>query len=144
MPVNFPSSDSQSTFDYLNSTLTVGDCQQLENFYQGCHNTSTTAKGCSAGAIALWMGWATKKMKQQRIRVRPLYPMLAGVGVAVIVFGAVTPSVYKSKIARLEELQNLGEISPRVVEMIGVLDEVADKGKNAWYLAKYFKDQKEP
>lgn len=131
--VEFPSESERRVFDDAVKQLTAEERQEMGVFFNGVQTATTTAKGVTGAAIAVWMAFASRKLQQKRVRVRPLYPLLAGVGLAVVVFQAVTPAIYDNEKTKLAQIA-----SPNVVRVVESVEPIVARGANAHQVAKLF------
>lgn len=131
----FETDGERAVFTRAQSQLTLEERQNLQTFFKGCHTATTTAKGISGAAIAVWMAYASRKLQQRRVKVKPLYPMAAGVGIALVVFQALTPSIYSNEKKRLMQTA-----SPNVVEVVESLEPILNGGSNTYQVSKFFQN----
>lgn len=136
----FISDAERVVYERAEAQLTDTERNELNSFFNGCQTATTTAKGVTGAAIAVWMAYASRKLQQRRICVKPLYPMAAGVGIALVVFQALTPAIYDNEKKRLALTA-----SPAVIETVESLEPIIGGGANAFQVAKLFQDpQKVP
>lgn len=131
----FETESERVVFTQAQEKLTLQERTELHDFFRGCHTATTTAKGVTGAAIAVWMAYASRKLQQRRIKVKPLYPMAAGVGIAIVVFQALTPTIYDNEKKRLAQIA-----SPNVVEVVETLAPIIKDGSNAYQVSKFFEN----